>query len=70
MDYGFDVLGFNEIEQETQEINAPYRALMKSIGVEPFGERHESSKEGAPAWFRYAVTRDQWKEVKVEKARA
>jgi RimJ/RimL family protein N-acetyltransferase len=68
LDYGFDVLGFNEIEQETHEINEPYRALMRSVGLEPFGERKEPMKEGGPVWWKYSVTRDQWKEMRAKKA--
>ena len=59
LDYGFDVLGFDEIEQNTHETNLPYRALMRSMGLERFGERQKQDAKGVVHWA-YTVNQAQW----------
>ena len=63
LDYGFDVLGFEDIEQCTHENNRPYRALMESTGLEPFGERQEPDEEGVVRW-NYTVNKAHWRTIK------
>lgn len=65
LDYGFDVLGFESIEQDTHEANRPYRALMQSMGLAPFGAKQEPRKDGVGRW-NYSVTKDQWRSVKAQ----
>lgn len=66
LDYGFDEIGFEMIEQETQEVNEPYRALMKSVGLEPFGKR-VVPEEGEKVLWLYRVTREEWRGLKAKR---
>jgi [ribosomal protein S5]-alanine N-acetyltransferase len=63
LDYGFETLGFEVIEQTTQEANAGYNALMKYMGFDAFGERRWSDE--MKVWeMNYPVTREQWENIK------
>ena len=63
LDYGFDVLGFETIEQDTGEENIPYRTLMQSMGLDKFGKRKEPNSKGQVRWF-YTVNKAQWKDLR------
>ncbi len=65
LDYGFDVLGFEEIEQSTHEKNQPYRALMRSMGLERFGQRQKQNEKGIVCWD-YTVNKAQWQGAKAQ----
>lgn len=65
LDYGYDVLGFEDIEQCTHETNQPYRTLMQSMGLEPFGERQEPDEMGIVRW-NYTVNKADWQTVKAQ----
>jgi ribosomal-protein-alanine N-acetyltransferase len=65
LDYGFDVLGFEDIEQCTQEANQPYRAFMQSMGLEHFGKRQEPDEKGIVHWD-YTVNKAQWRTIKAQ----
>jgi len=61
LDYGFDKLGFEVIEQDTEEINTPYRSLMRAMGFEEYGQRQDKpDSKGFIRWV-YAVNKAQWK---------
>ncbi|KZV81168.1 acyl-CoA N-acyltransferase [Exidia glandulosa HHB12029] len=67
LDYGFDVLGFERIEQATHLVNTPYRALVRSLGLEKFEVQGKPNAQGT-VWCLYEVSREEWQAAKAERA--
>lgn len=65
LDYGYDVLGFEVVEQTTHEANTQYRGLMKSMGLEKYCVKLEQ-KDGQAAEVNYPVSRSEWALAKKE----
>ena len=63
LDWGFDILDFEEIEQGTRAANLPYRGLMKSLGLEKF-EREEVDEKTNEKEMIYRVNAKEWKALK------